>query len=124
MNVSSTPLVLGDAEASTATFLRTQLVSVDVRADLDTWDGTTTVVHVHRVGGARDRFRDRARLAIDVHAPTRDAAFTLASTIRALLQAWPALAGDCRGSSEELGPTSLPVEAELPTVVMTWAVSI
>jgi hypothetical protein len=123
MNVSPTPVVLEDPEAATAVFLRERL-DADVRTDLSTWDGTTPVVHVHRVGGGRDRFVDRARIAVDVHHHTRDAAFDVASTTRAWLQAWPALGGPCRGSAEELGPTSLPVENELPTVVMTWVVSI
>lgn len=124
MNVSPTPVVLGDAEAATAIYLRDTLTGWDVRADLSTWDGTTDVVHVHRVGGSRDRFVDRARIAIDVHAATRDSAFAVANTIRGLLQAWPALGGPCKASREELGPTSLPVENELPTVAMTWVVSI
>ena len=123
MNVSPTPVDLGDVESLTAIYLRDAIDPTPVRSDLAGWDGTTPVVHVHRVGGRRDRFTDRARIAIDVHAATRDAAFTIANTARGLLQAWPAL-GDCRGTSEELGPTSLPVEAELPIVAMTWAVSI
>jgi hypothetical protein len=124
MNVDPTPVVLGDAESATALFLRERLEDVDVRADLSTWPGTTTVVHVHRVGGVRDRFIDTARIAIDVHAPDRDTAFGIASDARAWLQAWPALGGPCRRSSEELAPTSLPVENELPIVAMTWVVSI
>jgi hypothetical protein len=128
MNVSPTPVDLGDAESQTAIYLRASMGSapgdVDVRTDLSTWDGTTAVLHVHRVGGSRDRFIDRARIAIDAHGEDRDTAFALANEARGLLQAWPATAGLCRGSSEELGPTSLPVEAELPTVAMTWAVSI
>jgi hypothetical protein len=124
MNVSPTPIVLGDAEAATAIYLRAQLTGWDVRADLSAWDGTTNVVHVHRVGGSRDRFIDRARIAIDVHAVTRDTAMATANTIRSLLQAWPAAGSPCRGTREELGPTSLPVESELPTVAMTWVVSI
>lgn len=124
MNVSPTPVDLGDAESETAIYLRGAMTGTDVRSDLSTWDGDTAVLHVHRVGGSRDRFTDRARIAIDAHAVTRDAAFSLANTARGLLQAWPATGSVCRGSSEELGPTSLPVEAELPTVVMTWAVTI
>lgn len=125
MNVSPTPVLVGDAESLTAVFLRDQMTTIsDVRADLSGWDGTTAVLHVHRVGGARDRFSDRARIAVDVHAPTRDAAFAAANEARGWLQAWPALGGACHGSREELGPTSLPVEGELPIVAMTWVVSI
>lgn len=124
MNVSPTPNVLADAESATATFLRAQLEDVDVRANLSTWDGTTTVVHVHRVGGTRDRFVDRARLAVDVHAPDRDTAFGIANDARGWLLAWPALGGSCRGAEEELGPTELPTTNELPIVAMTWVVSI
>jgi hypothetical protein len=124
MNVSPTPVDLGDVESETAIFLRAEMTPADVRTDLSTWDGSTDVLHVHRVGGSRDRFRDTGRIAIDAHAADRDTAFALANTARGLLQAWPALGDPCRGSSEELGPTSLPVEAELPTVVMTWVVSI
>lgn len=125
MNVSSTPVELGDAEALTAIYLRSVMDGVDVRADLAHWDGKAAVVHVHRVGGPRDRFRDRARIAVDAKAPTRDAAFALANSARAWLQAWPAQTGTaCRGSSEELGPTYLPVKGEFPTVALTWVITI
>jgi len=123
MNVDTTPVILGDAESETAIYLRDAL-EADVRTDLSTWDGTTTVVHVRRIGGARDRFIDRARLVIDAHAPTRDEAFELANDARGHLQAWPAIGAPCRGTGEETGPTSLPVESQLPTVTMTWVVSI
>lgn len=125
MNVDPTPVVLGDAESATAIFLREQMTTItDVRADLSDWDGTTPVVHVRRLGGARDRFIDRARIGIDVHAATRDAAFAAANEARGWLQAWPALRAGCRGSREELGPSSLPIENELPIVTVTWVVSI
>lgn len=123
MNVSPTPVDVGDAESETAIYLRSVLDD-DVRTDLSGWDGTTAVVHVHRVGGSRDRFMDRARIAVDVHGVDRDSAFATANNARGWLQAWPAMGGPCRTSSEELGPTSLPVENELPTVVLTWAISI
>ena len=124
MNVSPDPVMVGDAESATALYLRAAMPTVDVRTDLSTWDGTSSVLHVHRVGGRRDRFIDTARIAVDAHAIDRDTAFAMVNTARALLQAWPAAGGACRFSSEELGPTSLPVEAELPTVVLTWVVSI
>jgi hypothetical protein len=83
------------------------------------------VIHVHRVGGPSDRFRDRARIAVDAKASTRDAAFALITSARAWLRAWPARPGTaCRGSSEELGPTYLPVTGELATVAMTWVITI
>lgn len=127
MNVSPDPFELGDAEALTAIYLRSVMPEgTDVRADLTVgWDGTTDVIHVHRVGGPSDRFRDRARIAIDAKAHTRDAAFALITTARGWLRAWPARPGtSCRGSSEELGPTYLPVTGELPTVAMTWVITI
>lgn len=126
MNVSPVPVAVGDAESLTAVFLRSVMVGVDVRADLTAgWDGSTPVVHVHRMGGPRDRFRDRARIAVDARAATRDSAFALANTARAWLLAWPAQPGTaCRGSREELGPTYLPVTGELPTVATTWVITI
>jgi len=124
MNVDTVPVILGDAESATALWLRAALVNVDVRSNLSTWAGGTPVVHVYRVGGSRDRFIDRARIAIDVHHVDRDSAFATVNAIRGHLQAWPAAGGPCRESHEELGPTSLPVESELPIVTVTWVVSI
>lgn len=124
MSVSPDPVVLRDAESETALYLRDVLETVDVRTDVTGWDGTSTLVRVMRVGGRRDRFRDTARIAVDVHAPTRDEAFSLANEVRGWLLAWPARGGVCRGvPREEFGPVALPVsKAEIPTVAMTWVV--
>lgn len=122
MNVSDVPVITPDVESETAIYLRSVMGGVDVRADLAHWDSKTEVVHVHRVGGGRDRFTDRARIAVDVKAATRDRAYELASEARGWLLAMPAKRGNAR-TREELGPTYLPVPGELPTVATTWVIS-
>lgn len=124
MNVDQSPVVTVDVETQTALYLRSVLPGgTDVRADLSGWDGTTSVLHVHRVGGVRDRFTDRARVAVDAHAPTRDLAWALANAARAWLIAMPAKRRNAR-TSEELGPIYLPTIGELSTIAMTWLISI
>lgn len=122
MNVSDVPVITPDVESETAIYLRSVMGGVDVRADLAHWDSKTEVVHVHRVGGGRDRFTDRARIAVDAKATTRDRAYELANDARSWLLAMPVKCGNAR-TREELGPTYLPVPGELPTVATTWVIS-